>query len=194
MAAKIPKSIALDVSQSIVSYGGPVVLSGSVANGQAGESVTIVEQRLPSVRGLQVRTVATVQTAADGSFNLDVCPLIHTLYKASIGQTSSNAVLVHVRPVVRLTAIGAHRFVARAVAGRSFVGRYGVLQRWSLKRHHWTSLRRLFFTRALAGSAPTIVSRAVFRARFGGARIRVFIPGSQTVPGYIAAFSNITRA
>ena len=173
VAAKTPKSLALDTSQSTIVYGGTVTLSGSVANGQAGESVTIVEHRLPSLGGVQVQTVSTVQTAANGSFSLEVRPLIHTLYRASAGQTTSNAVSVQVRPRLQLTRIAAHR--------------------WSLKRHHWTSVRRVFFTRALAAS-PTVVSRAVFRARLGGARIRVLIPRSQTAPGYLMAFSNLARA
>jgi hypothetical protein len=192
--AKAPKSLALDASASLAVYGGSVTLTGSVANGQAGESVTITEHRVPAVGGLETQTVATVQTAADGSFSLDVRPVIHTVYKASTGQTSSNAVSVQVRPRVSLTRIGSHRFVARVVAARSFVGRYGLLQRWSLRRHHWTSVRRLFFSGALTTTSPTVVSRVTFRTRLGGARVRVLIPRSQTAPGYLMAFSNIARA
>ena len=194
VAAKAPKSLALDTSQSVVAYGGSVTLTGSLANGQAGESVTITEHRVPSIDGLQAQAVMTVQTAADGSFNVDVRPLIHTIYKASTGQTGSNAVSVQVRPRLSLARMGVHRFVARVVAARSFVGRYGVLQRWSVRTQHWTSVRRVFFTRAFTTVSPTVVSRAAFRVRLGGARIRVLIPRSQTAPGYLMAFSNLARA
>jgi hypothetical protein len=91
VAPKTPASLALDASASVVTYGGSVTLTGSLANGQAGQSVTITEHRVPSVGGLVTQTVSTVQTAADGSFSLDVRPVIHTIYKASAGQTSSNA-------------------------------------------------------------------------------------------------------
>ena len=194
VAAKAPKSLALDTSQSVVAYGGSVTLTGSLANGQAGESVTITEHRVPSLGGLQVRALTTVQTAADGSFNVDVRPLIHTIYKASTGQTGSNAVSVQVRPRLSLLRIGFHRFAARVVAVRSFVGRYGMLQRWSARTQRWTSVRRVFFTRAFTTVSPTVVSSAAFRARLGGARIRVLIPRSQTAPGYLMAFSNLARA
>jgi hypothetical protein len=194
VAAKVPKSLALDTSQSVVTYGGSVTLTGSLANGQAGESVTITEHRVPSLGGLEVRALTTVQSAADGSFSVDVRPLIHTIYKASTGQTASNAVSVQVRPRLSLSRIGVHRFATRVIAARSFVGRYGVLQRWSVKTHHWTSVRRVFFTRASMTVSPTVVSRATFRARLGGARIRVLIPRSQTAPGYLMAFSNLARA
>src|SRR5213592_2120044 len=66
VAAKAPKSLALDTSLSTVVYGGSVTLTGSVANGQAGESVTITEQRVPSLGGLQTQTATTVQLSADG--------------------------------------------------------------------------------------------------------------------------------
>jgi hypothetical protein len=122
------------------------------------------------------------------TFSLLVRPSSHTLYTASNGQTTSNAVSVSVRPRVSLTRSSGHRFVLRAVAARSFVGRFALVQRWSVRTHHWLSLRRVFFTRAFPGVSPTITSRAVFRARLGGARIRVLLPRS---PGYLSGTSNV---
>src|SRR5947207_1552875 len=136
VAAPAPKSLALDSSQSVVAYGGSVRLTGSLANGQAGEAVTITEHRVPSIGGLSVQALTTVQAAADGSFSVDVRPLIHTLYRASTGQTTSNTVSVQVRPRLSLTRVGVHRFVALVVAARSFVGRYVLLQRWHARTHH----------------------------------------------------------
>src|SRR5919199_2183557 len=46
-------SVSLDVSRSIVVYGGAVVLSGSVSNAQAGQTVTIMEHRFPFGRASQ---------------------------------------------------------------------------------------------------------------------------------------------
>src|SRR5438067_8454956 len=69
-------SLTVDASRSIVVYGGAVTLSGSVANAQAGVPVTITERRLPSTRIPQVREIATVKTAADGSFSFTTRPLI----------------------------------------------------------------------------------------------------------------------
>jgi hypothetical protein len=192
VTAKAPKSLALDAGRSVVTYGGTVTLTGSVANAQAGDSVTITEQRVPAAGGLQTQTLTTLQVAADGTFSVDVHPVIHTLYRASTGQTTSNAVSVQVRPKAMLTRIGVHRFLARVVAARSFVGRYGVLQRW--RGHRWTSVRSVYFTRELTVAAPTIVSRATFRARFGRAKIRILIPRSQTAPGYVLTTSNLARA
>jgi hypothetical protein len=192
VATQPPKSVSLDANRSIVVYGGAVSLVGSVKNGQQGESVTITEQRSPSFSGVQ--TVATVQTATDGSFSAVVRPVSRTLYRASTGQTTSNTIVVNVRPLLSLTRIGSHRFALTAQAARSFTGRYGMLQRLSVRTHRWISVRRVFFTRAITGVSPTVTSRAVFRARFGGARIRVFVSRSQLSPGYLSGVSNVASA
>ena len=194
VTAQPPKSLSLHSGQSVVVYGRAVSLFGSLANGQPGEAVAISERQLPSLSGVDVRTVATVQTSTDGSFNVAVRPVSRALYRASTGQTTSNTVSINVRPRLSLTRIGSHRFTLGATAARSFVGKYGVVQRWSQRKHRWVSLRRVFFTRAFPASSPTIMSRAVFRARLGGARIRVFVPSSQVAPGYVSGVTNVTFA
>jgi hypothetical protein len=194
VTAPPPRSVSLSISQSTVVYGRGVTLFGSVANGQPGEPVTVIENQLPSFSGVSVRAVATVQTNREGSFSLVVRPVTHTLYRASNGQTTSNSVTINVRPRLSLTRIASHRFMVRVFAARSFAGKYGVVQRWSQRTHHWLSLRRVFFTRAFPGISPTITSRAVFRARLGGARIRVLVTRSQASPGYIAGVSNVLSA
>jgi hypothetical protein len=194
VAAQPPRSVSLSISQSTVVYGRSVTLFGSVANGQPGETVTVSEHQLPSFSGVEVRTVATVQTNSAGSFSLAVRPVGHSQYRASNGQTTSNTVSVNVRPRLSLTRIASHRFVLRALAARSFLGRYGVVQRWSSRSHRWISLKRVFFSGAFPGVSPTITSRAVFRARTGGARIRVLVPRGQAAPGYISGVSNALRA
>ena len=79
-----------------------------------------------------------------------------------------NSVAVNVRPRLRLTHAGsAHRFLIRALAVRSLVGKYGVLQRWNRRAQVWVSVRRVYFRSAIAGISPTMVSRATFRAHFG---------------------------
>jgi hypothetical protein len=194
VAAQPQKSLSLHAGQSTVVYGRAVSLFGSVANGQAGESLTITEQRIPAFSGVSVRTVATSQVGTDGAFSVVVRPVVRSLYRASVGQTTSNTISINVRPRLSLTRLGSHRFTLKAMAARSLVGRYGVVQRWSIRRHTWISLKRVFFTRAFPGVSPTITSRAVFRARLGGARIRVLITRSQVSPGYVPAVSNVASA
>jgi len=186
------KSISLDRNRSIAVYGRTVLLTGSVRNGQAGESVIITEHRFPAVGGVETHAVASVKTAADGSFSLRVRPFVRTVYTATAGAAKSNAVPVRMRPLVRLKHLGPNRFLVRALAARSLVGKWGALQRWSVRRQAWVGVRIFFFRSAVQGIAPTVTSRAVFRTRLA-VRIRVVIPRSQTRPGYIAGFSNSVR-
>ena len=185
-------SVTLDVSRSIVVYGGAVELAGSASNAQAGQTVTIMEHRFPFGRSAQVRELATVKTAADDSFSVTAHPVIRTLYTAKVGNTRSDAVPVNVRPLFRLSrAPGLHRFRARVFAVRPFVGKYAVLQRWNRRTHVWVGVRRVYFRSVVGGISPTLVSQATFRANFvGRVKIRVFMPLRQTVPGYISGSSN----
>ena len=194
VSARAPKSVTLDANQSILLFGSSATLSGSVANGQAGEQVTIVERLVQPVRGLQSRTVATVRTASDGSFSTTVRPIARAQYKASAGEASSNTVSIFVRPKLRLSHVGFHRFSIRAFAARSFRGHYGLLQRWSSSRQHWIGVRRVFFTSSYVASSTTVVSRAGFRARPGGVRIRVILPRGQAAPWYLTGISNSARS
>jgi hypothetical protein len=185
-----PESVTLDSSRSTVVYSRSTVLSGTVDNGQPSETVTITEHRFRAIGGTQTRTVATVKTASDGSFRLAVRPLARTLYRAASDQDTSNDVVVRAHPLLRLKHVGPNRFLVRAVAARSFVGKFGALQRWSGLRHHWVGVRLVRFTSVVGRfSPPTLTSRAVFRTRLA-AKLRIVMPRSQTRPGYIAGFSN----
>jgi len=184
-------SVSLEASRSIAVYGAAVTLSGSVSNNQGGQSVTIMEHRFPFGRTGQVRELATVKTAADGSFSLTAHPLIHTVYTAVVGNVRSDTTAVNVRPRLVLThAGGMHRFLVRAFAVRSFAGKYGILQRWNRRAQVWVSVRRVYFRSAGSGLSPTVISRDTFHASFGRVMIRVLMPLSQTVPGYISGSSN----
>jgi hypothetical protein len=185
-----PTSLTLDTNRSIVVYGGAVTLSGSVAAAQAGQTVTIMQRRSPAARVPQVSELATVKTAADGSFSVTARPIIRTVYTATAGN-AHDSVAVNVRPRLRLTHAGpGHRFLLRALAARSLVGKYGVLQRWNRRAQVWVGVRRVYLRAAINGVSPTVVSRATFRARLGRVSIRVLMPLSQTVPGYTTGSSN----
>ena len=147
-------------------------------------------RRLRGGRAAQVRELATVKVGTDGSFSVVAHPLIRTLYTAKVGSTRSDAVPVNVRPRIRLSHRGRHRFLVRALAARPFVGKYAVVQRWNRRTHVWVSVRRVYFRSVVGGVTPTRVTQATFRARFGGRMIRMFMPLRQTLPGYISGSSN----
>lgn len=187
-----PESISLRATRSMVVYGRTTTLVGKVENGQPGASVQITARKLPPTGGVSAQAVATVKTASDGTFRLTVRPSIRTLYRASDDQTKSSAVSVRVRPLLRLTGIAPHRFLLRAIAARSFVGRFAALQHWNRFRHRWVSVKPVFFQSATTGASPTVVSRTVFRTRLHGT-IRIAMPRRQVGAGYNDGFSNAVR-
>jgi hypothetical protein len=183
------ESISLDIDHAIAIYRGATTLSGLVSNGQAGQEVTIMQRRLPFGRHAEAREVATVRTDADGAFSLTVHPFINTLYTATTGQARSDAVGVKVRPRLRLTHFGPHRFRFRALAVRSFVGKYVFVQRWNRRKQVWVTTRRVYLRTAATGVSPTIVSSTTFRARPGRVLIRMFMPRGQAVLGYVSGIA-----
>src|SRR5919197_974463 len=113
---------------------------------------------------LRVRVRAT--NSAGSSAETSVPTAVVTAKTAPVANVRSNSVRVSVRPRLRLThAGGPHRFLLRALAVRSFVGKYGILQRWSRRSHVWIGVRRVYFRSAVAGISPTVISRTTFRAR-----------------------------
>jgi hypothetical protein len=187
-----PESISLRATSSMVVYGRTATLVGRVFNGRPGQSIQITERKLPPVGGTTAQAIATVKTGSNGTFRFTVRPTIRTLYRASDDQARSIAVSVRVRPLLRLTAIAPHRFLLRALAARSFVGKFAALQRWNRFRQRWVSVRAVFFQRTTPGTGPTVVSRAVFRTRVHG-RIRLAMPRRQVGAGYNDGFSNSLR-
>ena len=183
--------LSLDASRSLVVYGNRVFLSGAVSNGRSGETVTIMENRWPFGRTSQARALTTVTTTAGGDFSLSVRPRIQTLYSAKVGTAQSPPVNVNVQPRLQLLRLGfPDRFQFRVSAVRSFVGRYGLLQRWNGHARVWVSIRRVSLTSASFISPTTVVSRGTFRFPVDGMRIRIFMPRSQVAPGYVSGATN----
>jgi hypothetical protein len=187
-----PESITLRATSSMVVYGRVTTLVGRVFNGQPGQSIQITQRKLPPVGGAWAEAIATVKKGTNGAFRLTVRPTIRTLFRASDDQTKSTAVSVRVRPLLRLTAIAPHRFLVRALAARSYVGKFAALQRWNRFRHAWVSVRPVYFQRTTPGSGPTVVSHAVFRTGVHG-MIRLAMPRRQVGAGYNDGFSNAVR-
>ena len=186
-----PESITLHATSSMVVYGRTTTLVGPVFKGQPGQSIQITQRKLPPVGGASAEAIETVKTGNNGTFRLTVRPTIRTLFRASDDQAKNAAVSVRVRPLLRLTAIAPHRFLVRALAARSYVGKFAALQRWNRFRHAWVSVRPVYFQRTTPGSGPTVVSRAVFRTGVHG-MIRLAMPRRQVGAGY-DGFSNAVR-
>ena len=80
-------------------------------------------------------------------------------------------------------------------AAQSFAGKYVVLQRYVARcGGRWKTVKRVTLRTAKAGTAPTTISSAGFRARgTRGARLRLLLPQPQAGACYAPARSAAIR-
>jgi plastocyanin len=189
-AAPVTASLTIGASSQIVTYGGTTLLRGMLVNGAAGTTVNVIAN--PQA-GRTTRSVLNVPTAADGAFSLRVRPLVQTVYVATAASASSRALVVNVRPRLRLAV--SHRLgVLRVSAARGFVRRVAFVQVWRARVHVWATAQRVRLMRSAVGLSPTVVTTASFRLHLRhGLRVRVLMPRSQTTPGYVYGVSNTAR-
>src|SRR5262249_18768514 len=106
------ETLSLTSNTTVVTYGNAVTLSGTVANGTAGEKVTVT----PHPQGLKTtQSAQTVTTGSDGSFSVRLSALIHTVYVAAAAKSACDPLAVSVRDHVHGSAMS----VARAQSLRS---------------------------------------------------------------------------
>jgi plastocyanin len=171
-------SVTIAASRRVVTFGGSVVLSGTISSGEPGESVRVTGT--PYRGGAFARTV---ETDAEGVWQLTVRPETRTIYRAFWrGQESSTEPAVHVRSRVgvSLRNASAARFYTRVFAAYSYRGKLVRFQRQT-PDGRWVTVR---FVRL----GP--VAAATFRARLprGATRTRVVVPAS---PGYLTGISRV---
>jgi plastocyanin len=169
-------SVTIGVTRLWVVYGNAVRVAGSVANGQAGESVSVTITRYGGQQQTRVLT-----TDADGTWQFEDRPRIRTEYKATWRNGNSNqAPFVSVRPLVsfRVLSARANRFYVRVRAQRSYAGRTVLIQRRNTSRD-WVTKKRVRLNRR---------GEAFFRGSFvrGRTHARAFV---RSAPGYLAGFS-----
>ena len=181
-----PAKVTISLSRPAVVYGGSVKLSGTVSNHQAGEHVLVLGRPY----GLATYTqVGAVDTTAKGAWSFMASPLIQTSYEATWNAVMSRAVVVKVRPRIRLALSSrtATRgtFTVEVDGSRSFSGKYVLVQR-------------------LTPSGPATVKHVVLGASSSAtftirlprhrARVRIVMPSSQAAPGYISGVSNVWKS
>ncbi len=166
-----------------VVYGRRVTLSGSVPTRRAGEAVTLFAQ--PFGEG-SFRSIATILTAADGTWRYLAKPTIRTSYLASWNGGRSAAKEVGVRPAVALRRTAAGLLSTHVSGARSFVGRTVQLQRRTVAGR-WVTIKRL----RLNKRSSAIFRPVTFRAALpqGASTLRIAMSVNQAGPGYLGGFS-----
>jgi hypothetical protein len=161
--------LTLNAAVSAVTFGRPVVLTGSFGKDKSGRSVTMYAKPF----GAPAFTpVTTLRTDAHGAWHLTVHPGIGTSYRAVSRASSSPTIVVGVRPLVKLTVVRGS-LVVRVVARKSFRGRTVLVQRQ--RGPHWVVASRLVLGAAGTGTV-----------KLHGVRVRAVVPAA---PGYLRIVS-----
>jgi len=158
-------------------YGGRVRLSGVVPTHQANEQVVVFAQ--PYGEG-SFRSIATVLTGVNGTWEYLVAPKIGTAYEASWRGGMSAPMSIAVHPRLTLTRLASGHLVARVIAARSFAHRIVQLQRRTGGR--WVTIKRVRLG---------LRSRTEFRATLptGRSSLRIAFSVNQAGPGYLGGTS-----
>ena len=183
--------VSLKASAAQVRYGGTLTLTGTVSSGAAGENVGVDAMQCGTT---SFTRVASAKTGAQGAWSSPVKPAMNSSYRSSWKNTNSVPVAVRVSAAVSLKRVRAGRFTASVTAAQSFVGKYVVLQRYARVRKAWKTVKRVTLKTVKAGTAPTQVSSAAFRARgTRGARLRLVLMQPQAGTCYTASNSAAIR-
>jgi hypothetical protein len=172
--------VTLTIPALRVVYGRGILLSGFVPTRRAGETVTVFAQ--PLGEG-SPRSVATVLTAADGSWRWLAKPRIRTSYAAQWAGALSAASVVAVRPAVSLRRTASGPFSTRVRGAHSFAGRTVQLQ-WRSATGRWITIKRV----RLNGRSAALIRATLPRGR---STLRIAMSVNQAGAGYLAGFSRL---
>jgi hypothetical protein len=191
--AAAPVTVTLAANATVLDYGKPVTVSGTLSSQKANQAIAIQATECGSTKATKA---ATVRTTTNGAYTSPVTPALATSYQATYKTAKSAAVAVTVRPLLQLTRVKRNSYTAKVTAGRSLKGKAILFQRYSKLRKRWVQVKRVVLLTEAPGTAkPTIVATASFGAKAPlRARVRLLISTAQAAPCYLTATSNIVRA
>jgi plastocyanin len=191
--AAAPLSVTVAAPKPLVVYGNKTTLTGTVSTGQPNEQVTILAKPCGATAAAKVTTVATT---TGGAYTILVQPLRNTLYTAQVRTaTTATGADALVKPRLTLTKPAKGRFAVAVRGSISFSGRAVVLQRWNATLAKWVNVKSALLVKGPAATAPTIVSKATFRAALKArTKVRVSISQFQVGGCHRPGLSNVVLA
>ena len=183
-------SLSLTVNPLLVAYGGSSVVSGVLSTQLVGDSIDVLAQQCGAATATKL---ITVQTTAGGAYTTAVKPLMNTAYTAKDKALTTTSTTVRVKPILRLTRVGLHRFTLRVTAGSSFGGKYASFQRYNGTLRRWVAVKAVLLKASSMGIAPTVITSSSFRSTVASRlRIRATLPQAQVGSCYLPGTSNTT--
>lgn len=177
----LPPTLTLAASSQFLVYGDKVTLTGIVSNHKGGEQVTIYYQPYPQPNLI---SLATVLTAADGSFSYIVTPQILTTYQATWKGAYATPTTVQVQP--RLSLGRNNGWIIHASGGRSFAGRAVQLQRLNTATGQWVTLKKMLLNTKSSAKIEVKLPK-------GLNQLRATMSVNQAGAGFLGAISAIVK-
>jgi plastocyanin len=173
-------SLTLGVAAPILVFGSQTTLTGTVSNGQAGETVAISAQPYGQAT---IQQVATVTTGTGGGFAYTVQPDRQTTYVASWKNARSLTVIVQVRPKLTFLPLEG-RMYAKVASPVSHAGGFIYLQR--LTPVGWITVAKLSL-------GPLSGKIFVLPRRCGLSTYHVYISADQAGAGWLDGWSGTQK-
>jgi hypothetical protein len=191
-AAPLATTLTLTAAPTTIAYGKAVTLNGVLSTHKANQNVKVNATECGQNTS---KTAGTVKTSSAGAYTMAVTPIVNTSYQATQKTTKSPAVAVTVAPVLKLVRVKRGSYTVSVTSAVDLKGKAILFQRYSKTRKRWVQVKRVLLTTTTAGTKPTMVSSAAFKAKVARrTRIRAAFGKAQAAPCYIAATSNSLRA
>jgi hypothetical protein len=160
-------------------------VSGAVANGRAGEDVTVEVKECGSYAPFHL--TGGTQTVATGAWTAQVGMLGNGQLRARWRGGVSDPISIQVHPFMTLTYKGPSRYLVWIRANDFFGGARAALER--LARGKWVTVKKFMLHRA--ESIGVASSTGTVRAKLKkGTIIRAVLPKAQAGRCYLAGFTN----
>jgi len=191
---KAPASVDVEAAPTTLPYGKTVMVTGTVSGRRGGEAVEILAQKCIAP---DINVVATVKSKKGGAFSYRARPSqvtsFHARYAAKSGTIVSPIVRVSVAPIVTLNELAPGKFSIRVTAGRAFLGKAVMFQRFVTKQHRWVTSRVVLLDRQSHAASPlknSSVSSTVLTSKLHkGTKVRAVLRSFQALPCYTTAWS-----
>jgi hypothetical protein len=187
------EAISMTARPLVLRWNDRVMLSGSVASGRDGVTVTVESQ--PCGEG-PWREVGEVSTGAGGSWTTEVSPGITSVLRATAGGATSNTVRVQQRASVSLGQRPPGTFFIFVNAQRPMWHKRVTLQRFDTAKRSWIAIRSVLLTDTGAPQGVGWIYSGTEKFKVKVPKrtlLRATLPLAQARPCYLAGYSNLLR-
>jgi hypothetical protein len=178
--------LTLHLDTTLLTFGSTrsVTFTGTIPDGQAGESVSLLSQACGFTGYTEI---AKLKTGAGGSFSYRTQPALGAVFAVRWNGVTSPAVRVSVLPLVTLTRTAAGRYRADVTTTNPvfLAGTKVLLQRANGSR--WVTVGSATLRKNSPETEIRVVSTALLAAKSNGAKLRAVVPGTACYAAGVSA-------